>query len=167
MELLDWGILAIILVSTLISIWRGAIREIISLATWLLAAFIGFKYNALLVPFFSAFTANTSLQLAGSFLTLVILVVVIGTIIGISLSKAVSTVGLSGLDRALGMIFGGARGVLIVAVAVLFAGQTELPSEKWWKDSTLLPQFETVAGQINDWIKAQGYEPFSANPKKT
>lgn len=167
MEMVDWAIILVVLISTLISIWRGAIREIFSLATWVIAALVGFKFNDLLVPFFSAFTSSESLQLAGSFLSLVILVVVIGTIIGISLSRAISTVGLTGLDKVLGMVFGCARGVLIVAMVVLFAGSTELPAQLWWKDSLLIPQIEPIANEINDWIKEQGYDSFVTSPKQT
>jgi membrane protein required for colicin V production len=165
MAMLDWAIVAVILISTLISIWRGAVREIFSLATWILAALVGFKFNTLLVPFYSAFTTSETLQLVGSFLTLVILVLVIGTIIGVAISSAISKMGLGVIDRVLGLGFGCARGILIVSVIVLFLGQTEVPSEPWWKDSTLLPQFEKVAEYINDWIKAQGFEPFGAQTK--
>lgn len=167
MDMLDWGIVGIILISTLISLWRGAVREIFSLATWLIAAFVGFKFNALLIPFFTAFTQNETLQLVASFLTLVILVVIIGTIIGVMVSNATSTVGLGGLDKILGLGFGCARGILIIALVVLFAKQTELPSQQWWKDSALLPSFETMSGKINDWLKEQGYDLFAPSPKKT
>lgn len=153
MVMLDWAIIALIFISTLISLWRGAVREIFSLATWVLAALVGFKYKTLLVPFYSAFTASETLQLVGSFLTLVILVLVIGTLIGVAISSAISKIGLGMLDRFLGVGFGFARGVLIVSVIVFFLGQTEMPSESWWKDSLLMPHFEKAAEYINDWVK--------------
>jgi membrane protein required for colicin V production len=166
MAMLDWAIVAIILISTLISLWRGAVREIISLATWVLAALVGIKFNTLLVPFYSAFTTSETLQLVGSFLTLVILVLVIGTVIGVSLSSVISKIGLGAIDKILGLGFGCARGILIISLIVLFLGHTEVPSEPWWKDSQLMPQFEKVAEYINDWLKSQGVDPFGAQSNK-
>lgn len=165
MTIIDWVILAIILISTLMSLWRGAVREIISLTTWVLAAFVGFKFNHLLVPFFSAFTTHEPLQLGASFLTLAILVVIIGTIIGVALSAAISKIGLGVLDKILGLGFGFARAILLIAVVILFAKNTELPSDKEWKQSMLLPHFDVVVDYINQWIKSQGYEPFGEKPK--
>lgn len=160
MEMIDWGILVLIAISTLIGLWRGAVREIISLATWVIAAIVGFKYNHLLIPFYSAFTAHETLQLIASFLTLVILIVIIGTILGVTLSEAISKIGLGMLDRVLGLGFGGARGILIIALVILFARNTEIPSQEQWKKSLLIPQFDVVVDYINQWIKDQGYEPF-------
>jgi membrane protein required for colicin V production len=167
MTMIDWIILVIILLSTLISIWRGAVREIISLTTWVLAALVGFKYNKLLVHFYSAFTANESLQIGASFLTLVVLVVILGTLLGVALSKVTQKIGLAGLDRILGLGFGAARGVLMVSLAVLFAQYTELPAQEQWKNSRFIPQFEVFAGKINQWLTAQGLEPFTTPPEHT
>ena len=53
--------------------------------------------------------------------------------------------GLSATDRALGMVFGIARGIVIVAVMVMLAGLTTLPEDPWWRESLLLTHFQDVA----------------------
>lgn len=165
MSIVDWGIVVIILISTLISIWRGAIREVISLTTWILAFLISFKFYLNLVPFYSAFTQEVILQKGAAFLTLMLLILIIGTIIGITLSAAVGKIGLRPLDRTLGMGFGGARGILIIAIAVMFAKNTELPSQAEWKHSQLLPHFDTLVGSVSQWLTSQGYDLTSSKPK--
>ena len=52
---------------------------------------------------------------------------------------------MSGTDRFIGMIFGAARGVLVVAILVLLAGLTPLPQEGWWLQSSLVGYFEELA----------------------
>jgi membrane protein required for colicin V production len=165
MTVIDWGILIVMFLSTLIGLWRGAVREVISLATWVLAILVGLKYNHLLVHFYSAFTTHEPLQLGASFLTLVILVVIVGTILGTALSAGISKIGLGPLDKVLGLGFGFIRSVLLIAIVILFAKQTELPSNEEWKQSQLLPQFDRVVDYINEWIKSMGYHPFDDKPQ--
>jgi membrane protein required for colicin V production len=59
--------------------------------------------------------------------------------------------GLSGIDRFAGLLFGLARGVLIIAVLVFLARTTPLPKEAWWLDSQLMPMFQSIAL----WLESQ------------
>jgi len=81
---------------------------------------------------------------AAAFLALFIVVLLIGGIINWAISKAVEKTGLSGTDRSIGLIFGVARGVFIVAVLILLAGLTTMPQEPWWQKSVLVPHFTVV-----------------------
>lgn len=65
-------------------------------------------------------------------------------------SRLVAKTGLSGTDRALGAVFGGVRGVLMVVVLIFFVSLTPLPQEKAWKDSMLLPTFESIAAWVQE-----------------
>ena len=58
--------------------------------------------------------------------------------------------GMSGTDRLIGMVFGAARGILLVAILVLLAGLTPLPEEAWWVRSTLVGYFEELAFWLRD-----------------
>ena len=59
---------------------------------------------------------------------------------------------ITGTDRALGVIFGIARGIVIVAILVLFAGLTALPKDPWWKESLFLPHFQVLAVEIQNLL---------------
>ena len=52
----------------------------------------------------------------------------------------------------LGVLFGVARGVVIVAILVLLAGLTALPRDPWWGGSSLLPQFQQIALWIRGFL---------------
>jgi len=60
--------------------------------------------------------------------------------------------GLSGTDRVLGIVFGIARGALVVGVLVLVAGLTPLPQDPWWEQSVLLGRFEAMALWLRSYL---------------
>jgi membrane protein required for colicin V production len=61
------------------------------------------------------------------------------------------------MDRFLGSVFGLARAVLLVGLAVLAGQYTGFDNDEWWLDSTLIPHFEVVASWINV-MAPQGYD---------
>ena len=150
MAIIDYVILAIVVISTLISLVRGFVKESLSLLTWI-AAFaiaIGFAQSASsLVP---KAVDIPSARVALAFMVLFVVVLIVGGIINWIISTLVNKTGLTGTDRSVGMVFGLVRGVFIVAVLILLAHLTAMPNEPWWKASVLLPQFQIVA----DWIQA-------------
>ncbi|MCK4707588.1 MAG: CvpA family protein [Gammaproteobacteria bacterium] len=148
----DIAILAVILVSTLISLIRGFVKESISLATWLIAGFIAMTYYLALTDFLLPYIESPTISQAVAFAVLFISSLIVGAIINYMVSQLVTKTGLSGTDKLLGMIFGAARGVLIIAMIVLFAGLTPMPSEVWWKESILIPEFMDIAVWIQQWM---------------
>ncbi len=148
----DIAILSVILISTLISLIRGFVKESISLATWLIAGFIAMTYYLVLSDLLLPYIESPTISQAVAFAILFITSLIVGAIINYMVSQLVSKTGLSGTDKLLGMIFGAARGVLIIAMIVLFAGLTPMPSEAWWKESILVPQFMEIAVWIQQWM---------------
>lgn len=150
MTVVDWILLAIVLVSTAIALVRGFIREVISLITWIAAFGIALGFSqaaAVLVP---DVVDIPSARVAIAFVALFVIVLILGGIINWAISRMVETTGLSGTDRSVGMVFGLLRGVLIVAGLLLLAGFTALPGESLWQDSLLIPHFQVVA----QWLLA-------------
>ncbi|MEW6038303.1 MAG: CvpA family protein, partial [Pseudomonadota bacterium] len=58
-------------------------------------------------------------------------------------------------DRLAGLVFGLARGVLLVSVLVLLAGFTPLPRDPWWRASLLIPPFQSMALWIKTLLPAE------------
>lgn len=156
----DWLILAVVLVSTLVSLLRGFVREVISLLTWVAAFVIALGFSPLAAQWLPAAIEIPSMRVATAFLALFILVLLIGGLINWAVSKAVEKTGLSGTDRSIGLVFGAARGVFIVAVLILLAGLTAMPSEPWWQDSLLIPHVRVVAVWIHALLPADMAEHF-------
>jgi len=150
MSWLDLAIAAIILISTLISLVRGFIKESVSLASWILAGFIAFRYFSVLAEELLPYIESPTLRAGVAFSVLFVSTLIIGAIINFMLSQMVSKTGLSGTDKTLGMVFGAARGVLIVTMLVLLAGLSPtLLSESWWQESAMVEHFAKLAS----WLK--------------
>ncbi len=149
MSWIDLVILGVIVLSSLISLIRGFVKESISLVTWVIAGVVAFRYFIpladLLEPFVNSLT--TRKWISGGILFIATLIV--GAVVNFIVGQLVSRTGLSGTDKTLGVVFGAARGVLIVSMVVLLASLTPMPSAEWWQDSALIGYFQPLA----EWIK--------------
>lgn len=148
MTLIDLAFFAIILVSALIGLSRGLIREIWSLLVWIGALGLAWLYHKGVAGLLTTQIAQPSVRLGVAFVAIVILVLIAGAVLGSLLTLGIRKAHLGALDGALGFAFGAARGVLLVAMAVYLASLTPMPEEAWWVDSQTIGQFKAMA----DWI---------------
>ena len=152
MNWIDLAILVLIALSALVSLMRGFVREALSLAAWVLAFWIALTFAARLAatPLMMDQIDSPTVRAAVAFVALFLLTLVVGVLINVLITQLVRKTGLSGTDRIVGAIFGVGRGIVVVGLLVLLAGFTQLPTESWWRDSMLLPQFQSLAM----WMKA-------------
>lgn len=148
----DITIACIILISVLISVFRGFVREVLSLLAWVAAFWVASTFGAsasvLLEPYITIPTARIVL----AFIGVLILTLMAAGLVNHLISQFMEKTGLSGTDRMLGALFGLARGAAIVIIAVLAAGLTTIPGKAWWQTSQLLAPFETAALYVLKWI---------------
>lgn len=149
MVIVDYILLGAFLVSVGIGLFRGFFREAMSLVTWLLAAWLAWRYSWLVEPLLSAISSD-ALRLWLGRLIAFVAVLLAGGIVGHLLARLVQKSGLSGTDRALGMVFGAARGLLVVGLLVLVFQLLEMDREPWWEESVVVPH----GARIADWMRA-------------
>ncbi|MEA3275346.1 MAG: CvpA family protein [Pseudomonadota bacterium] len=148
MTWVDYVIIGVIVLSALIGLARGFIREVLSLAVWLGAVFIAWVYFGELSVHLAPWISTPSVRLGAAFLILVFAVLIVGAIIGHLLTYLVEKTGLTGTDRVLGVVFGGARGAVLVAMLVFLGALTPLPEDSWWEESMLIGRFQVLAERI-------------------
>ena len=144
----DYVLLGVIAISALISIVRGFFREAMALIGWVAAVWVVVTFTEPVSALFADQLSVPSMRLAVAAATLFVATLVTSGLIVFLIGKLVDKTGLSGTDRALGVVFGAARGVVIVALLVLLAGLTQLPGDSWWRQSVLIPHFEVVAQRL-------------------
>ncbi|MCG5500408.1 CvpA family protein [Ectothiorhodospira lacustris] len=149
---IDFVILGIVAVSTVISLFRGFVKEAISLATWILAFWVSLAYSGVLAGHLPFGLEDPTLRLGIAFAILFIVTLLVGGIVNVLAGQMVKKTGLSGTDRSIGAVFGLARGGLIVAVVILLMGLTVIPQEPWWQESLLVPHFERIALWLRDYL---------------
>ena len=141
----DAAILGIVAVSALVSVIRGFLREVLSLAAWVAAFSVAFAFAGKAATWFEAVVTVPSGRLALAYLVLFVGTLLAAGVLNYVIARLVAKTGLSGTDRLLGLFFGVARGFAVVTVLVLVAGLLRVPEAGWWQASVLVPPFEDVA----------------------
>ena len=159
MAWIDIAILALIVLSAVLSLFRGFIKEALALASWLVALWVAMMFYENFAQVLAQWIAEPSLQRIIAFTVLFVSVLLLGAILNYIAGKLVKKTGLAGTDRMLGVVFGVARGAVIVAILVLLAGLTPMPQDSWWQESHLIIYFQDFALWMRDFLP----EEFSKN----
>ena len=152
MTWLDIAVVGVLAASVAWGIWRGFIREVISLAGWVLAFLAA---NAVAGPLGDALPTSISspeVRVLAAFLIVFIFTLSLATLAGMLFSKLLKAAGLGGLDRTLGGMFGLARGVVILLALTVAAGLTAAPRHPLWKESVGAGMLMRTVLQLKPWL---------------
>ncbi|HJE30214.1 CvpA family protein [Stutzerimonas nitrititolerans] len=145
----DWAIVAVIVISSLISLKRGFVKEALSLLTWIIAGVVAWMFGGALSHHLAEFISTPSAQVIAACAILFVATLLVGALVNFLIGELVRVTGLSGTDRFLGMVFGAARGGLLIVVLVGLLSLAPVQEDLWWRESALVPHFLLVA----DWSK--------------
>lgn len=149
---LDIAILILLGLSTLISVVRGIVREVLSLMSWVLAFGIALIYAEDVSALFDGFVSVVWLRYMLGFLSIFVVTLLAASLISRFAAMLIKTTGLKKTDRMLGMVFGFARGIVIVAVLVILGTATPVQEENWWQNSRLLPYINSATHWAMDFV---------------
>lgn len=153
--MIDYIIIGIIVFSIVVSLLRGFVREVMSLASWVVAFVIASQFYPYLANFLTQIESEY-LRNGSAIGILFILTLIVGAIVNYVIGQLVDKTGLSGTDRVLGACFGFLRGVLIVSALLFFVDTfTNFDQNDMWKESKLIPHF----GFVVEWF----FEQLQAN----
>lgn len=118
--LLDGILIGFTLVSAVLAMVRGFSREILSVASWALAAIAAFFFYPILLPYIQPHMSSTTVAMIVSAAIIFFIVLIVVTVITMRVADFIVDSRVGALDRTLGFIYGAARGVVVVAVALMF-----------------------------------------------
>lgn len=138
----------IVIISTLLSIGRGLVREILSLIAWGLSLYFAFRFadqiaKEHLEKFFESYPISYMLAFGGVFMLSLFAIGLVNLLVG----EIMSAAKLGSIDRLLGTVFGFMRGLIIGALVTLIGMLFGMHDETWWKESKFAPTFVRLA----DW----------------
>ena len=152
MTWIDYAVLAIIGISVLWSVIHGLVRELMALASWIVAFMVAQIYAADVAPLLPEAISNPSLRLLAAFLSMFLTILLVMTLLAIVISRLIKSAGLGLVDRALGAVFGLVRGLAIVMMVVLLAGLTALPRQQAWRQAMLSGPLVALANVVKVWL---------------
>lgn len=161
MNQVDTAILIVIGISAAFGLWRGFIKEVLSLLSWIAALVVARLYSEPFAGLLTGMIESSSIRYVTAFCILFVAVILTGTLINHFMAKVLTITGLKFFDKLLGAVFGVARGTVIVLV-ILFILNVFVSETEWWQQSTLIPygmvlieQSQIFIGDMNSLDPAQ------------
>lgn len=152
MNWIDYAIIGVLGLSVLIGLWRGLVSEVLALAIWIAAFWVAWLLGPTVAAHFDPMIGLPSARIIVGYGLCFVAVLILGALLRFVVRKLIEGTGLSGTDRLLGMLFGFARGVLLVTLLVFLVGFTAFTRDPWWQQSVLLPQFQHVAAWLGQRV---------------
>jgi membrane protein required for colicin V production len=138
MAAIDYVVIAILIISALIGLSRGVVREVLSLTIWALAVILALMFADRLAEVLEGRIAGASMRYVAAFAMIFVTTLLAGGIVQWLVMRLVETTGLSGTDRLIGLLFGGLRGAVVCIVAAI-ALRPFVAEQSWWQASRLIP----------------------------
>jgi len=145
---IDYALAAVVIVSTCISLFRGFFKEALSLVNWVAALWLSWQLGPLLASGLAGFIGDPVLQMWVARLLILIGVLILGGLVSKLVALVLNSSGLTGTDRALGMVFGFGRGIILAGLLVVVLEFLGFNQSAWWEQSKLIPYTAPIADII-------------------
>jgi membrane protein required for colicin V production len=148
--LLDGVLVGFTLVSAVLAMVRGFSREVLSIASWVAAAAAAYFFHPAVLPYVAPYIDNDKVQLAAAAAVVFFIALIVVTVITMKIADFIIDSRIGALDRTLGFLYGAARGILVVAVGLLFFSWLVGPNPPAWiAEAKSLPLLQGVG----DWLE--------------
>ncbi|HEY4213798.1 MAG TPA: CvpA family protein [Steroidobacteraceae bacterium] len=155
----DYCIIAGFLISAVVGMLRGFLREGVALLSWVLALFVAWHFSDWVEPHLGGLLAGSAVKIWSARVIIVVLILLVGAGVGSILSHFVRLSIFSGMDRLLGFVFGSLRGVVLLGVFVILGQLLRQDDERWWRHSLLIPYGESIANGLRALVGEDQVHP--------
>ncbi|WP_247642258.1 CvpA family protein, partial [Brucella abortus] len=147
--------LGITLVSAVLAMVRGFSREVLSLVSWAAAAAAAVLLYKPVLPYVKPYISNDTIAMIAAMAAVFLVVLIVVSLITMKIADFIIDSRIGALDRTLGFLFGAARGVLLVVVAMLFFNwlvPTNQPD--WVTNAKSKPMLDSFGQQLIELLPA-------------
>jgi len=161
MEGADHLFAIILLVSGVVGLFRGFIRESIALLSWLVGLWLAWHFAYIVNPWLGGALAEPGVREWAGRAVVLLIVLLFGALVGSIVSYfARRAVGLAAMDRTLGAAFGLVRGIVVIGFLVLAGRAVNLDLEPWWESTRSMPAAEAVANWLERYAAPAALEAY-------
>ena len=148
----DGIVLAITLFSAVLAMVRGFSREVLSLVSWFGSAYAAYKLYPYGLPYAKNFIADEKFAIIASAAAIFLIALIVISFITMRIADMIIDSRIGALDRTLGFIFGAARGILIIVVAVQFFNEWVPPANHpaWIAGSKSKPFLDDLGEKLKN-----------------
>lgn len=151
----DWTVIAVVGFSALLGLWHGFIREVLALLGWVAAAVCAVLFGADVAGWLPSWVPGPGLKLIVAVIVVFLGVRIAIGIAAMMLMRLARAAGIGMGDRLIGGLFGVARGIVVLVIAVLVAGLTPLPQDPGWRQATFARPLVTLALAAKPYLPAE------------
>jgi len=144
----DYIILAIVLISAVMGLVRGLLREAIAVITWFLAIVLAWTFAPSLEPLLGGVLEGSPLRIWAARTIIFVGVLLVGGAISVIVTNFVRVSIFAAMDRFLGFIFGIIRGIVIVGAFTIAVQALRMDEDPSWQRSKLMPYAAGVADAL-------------------
>jgi membrane protein required for colicin V production len=141
----DYIILAILVLSAIMGLVRGLLREAIAVITWFLAFVLAWTFASSLEPMLGGVLVGSPMRIWVARVIIFVFVLLLGGAIATIVGHYVRVSMFAGMDKFLGFVFGIVRGIVIVGALTIAIQAMRMDEDPRWKRSRLLPFATGVA----------------------
>ena len=136
---LDWILLAVLVCSMLVGLWRGLVFEVLSVLGWAVSFYSEQWFAPDVAAVLPLKSLSDPLRYAAAFVLIFVAALFACGLLAAVVKKLVEAVGLRPIDRVLGGVFGVLRGVILLLAATVVINMTALKTSDWWNGSSGAP----------------------------
>jgi membrane protein required for colicin V production len=144
----DYIILAILIVSSIMGLVRGLLREAIAVITWFLAIVLAWSFAPSLEHLLGGVLEGSPMRIWAARAIIFVGVLLLGGAVSVVLGHYVRVSMFAGMDKFLGFIFGIIRGIVIVGAFTIAVQALRMDEDPRWKNSRLMPYAIGVADAL-------------------
>jgi membrane protein required for colicin V production len=151
---LDVIVIVVVLISAILAMVRGFVREVLSVASWVAAAVAAYFFYKPVVPFIQPYLESATVAIIVSAAAVFFVALIVVSYIAMKISDFVIDSRIGALDRVLGFVFGAVRGVLMVVVALIFFNWMVARPPTWVTAAYSKPILDRLGEQLKDAMPA-------------
>lgn len=156
LNVFDYAVIVIVLLSITLGLWRGFTREFVAFIAWVLAVLCAVLFSPWLSSHLAPMIKSMLVAHVLSFFVVLGVILALGFVINVGIARMTTGVAIGFVDRPLGALFGLARGIIIAALIVLLIGHTSMRKSDWFEKSESVHYLEKVSHKVD-----QEYQEFT------